>query len=364
MAGKKKPHNATIVDVAREANVSYSTVSRVLNNYPHIRPDKRERVLEAAKRLGYVANPMARGLAGGQAQVVGVLVPDLLTEYIAHILLGIDEELATHQYDLMLYTTHHRRTKESQYIRTLAQGLINGLLLILPLDPGAYLDTLRRSQFPYVVLDHQGFDDFSPTVTAANHQGAYDATKYLIDLGHRRIGFIAGKENTSSAAERLEGYRAALQAHGLPFDPALVQPGEFDQPGGFHAAQKLLALPRRPTAIFAANDASAFGAMDAVHSHGLSVPADISIIGFDDIRQSAYRYPPLTTVRQPLSEMGRIATRLLLARIDNPTRPLERIVMTTELIVRASCAPPHDPEPEQRKEEQRPQLPISPSPID
>ena len=340
MASRNRKRNVTIIDVAREANVSYSTVSRVVNNNPHVREDKRERVREAMAKLGYVANPLARGLAGGQAQVIGLLVRDLVTEDVAQILLGIDEELATHQYDLMLYTTHHRRAKESQYIQTLTQGFIDGLLLILPLDPGAYLETLRRHQFPYVVIDHQGFDDFSPTVVSTNTRGAYEATEYLIKLGHRRIAFIAGSENTSSAIERLEGYRAALQAHDLPFDPALVQSGEFDQPGGFHAAQKLLSLPERPTAIFAANDASAIGAMDAIRSHGLSIPGDVSIIGFDDIRQSAYCYPPLTTVRQPLIDMGRIATRLLMTYIANPAHPRERVVMNTELVIRESCAPP------------------------
>lgn len=339
----KKNHNATIVDVAREANVSYSTVSRVLNNYPHIKPEKRERVLAAAKRLGYVANPMARTLAGGQTRIVGLLVPDLMTEYVAQILHGIDEELAVAGYDLMLHTTHHERIKESKYTVALTQGLTEGLLLLLPLDPGAYLETLRNQQFPYVVIDHQGFDDFSSTVTASNHSGALQAMHYLLDLGHRRIGFIAGTANTSSARDREDAYRAALSEAGIAVDDRLIETGGFDQPGGFRATQHLLDLPQPPTAIFASNDASAFGAIEAIRSRGLRIPEDISIVGFDDIPRAQYSYPPLTTVRQPLSEIGRQSVRLLLKHIDNPDLPAERIVLDAALVIRKSCRPHTDP---------------------
>ena len=341
MASKaKKTRSATIIDVAREANVSYSTVSRVLNDYPHIKADKRQRVLDAIDRLGYVANQMARTLAGGQARVVGLLVPDLMTEYTAQILLGIDEELAISGYDLMLHTTHHERTKETEYTRTLTQGMTEGLLLLLPLNPDAYLQTLREQQFPYVVIDHQGFDDFSSTVTAANYRGAFEAVNYLIGLGHKRIGFIAGTEATSSARERQEAYSAALAEVGISLDCALIAPGNFDQPGGFKAAQTLLDLAQPPTAIFAANDVSALGAIEAARSRHLRIPEDLSIVGFDDIPRALYSYPPLTTVRQPLTEIGRLATRLLLKHIKNPDQPTERIVLETEFVIRESCKPP------------------------
>jgi LacI family transcriptional regulator len=340
MSGKtKKARNVTIIDVAREANVSYSTVSRVMNNYPHIREDKRERVLEAAKRLGYVANPMARTLAGGQTRVIGLLVPDLLTEYTSQILLGIDEELANAGYDMMLHTTHNSRLREPQYMVTLTQGITEGLLLILPMDPGAYLEGLHAQQFPYVIIDNQDFDDFSSTIVSDNYHGAYQAVEYLISLGHRRIGFIAGAPHTSSAFERLEAYRAALEHHGITFDPTLVAAGNFIQTDGFRAAQSLLALDPRPTALFAANDVSAFGAMDAIRSRGLSIPEDISVVGFDDIPRASQVYPALTTVRQSLQEMGKKSTQLLLRYIHDPSLPTERIVLDTQLIVRDSCRP-------------------------
>jgi LacI family transcriptional regulator len=219
--------------------------------------------------------------------------------------------------------------------------MTDGLLLLLPLNPGAYLETLHAQKFPYVVIDNQGFDDFSPTVVGMNWQGAYDATHYLIKLGHRRIGFIAGRPGLISAVERLSGYKAALQTHGIEFDPRLVATGNFNQPEGYIAAEVLLNLPELPTAIFAGNDLSALGVLDAVRNRGLTVPDDISVMGFDDIQQAAYMRPGLTTVRQPLAEMGQIAVRMLLEYIEKPDLPTQRIEVETELMIRETCCPPN-----------------------
>jgi LacI family transcriptional regulator len=341
MAGKiQKSRRATIIDVAREANVSYSTVSRVVNKLDHVKPDKRERVLAAMERLGYIANQQARSLKGAPTQVIGLLVHDLGDAYIVEILRGIDEEISAAGYDLMLFTTHRQKAKESGYVQTLTQGMIDGLLLSLPLDPGSYLRMLHEEQFPYVVLDHHGFDDFSPTVTATNWQGAFDATNYLLDLGHTRIGFIMGAQDLSSANERFQGYQDALSQRGIAFEPELTAPGQFHRAEGYQAAKKLLSLEQPPTAIFAANDMSAFGAMDACRDAGLTIPQDISIIGFDDVPSAATIYPPLTTVHQPIYDMGRMATQLLTRLIQDPVRPSERVVVDTQLVIRQSCQPP------------------------
>lgn len=336
----KKFQNVTIKDVAREAGVSYATVSRVINNYKHVTPDKRERVVNAMTRLGYVVNQQARSLAGGRSQVIGLLVPDVGNSYIGEVIRGIDDELAANQYDLMLYTTHRQKTKESIYVATLTRGMTDGLLLLLPLNPHAYLKALHTKQFPYVVIDHQGFDDFSSTIVARNYEGAYKAVSSLIDLGHRRIGLIAGTPELSSAIERLNGYKQALADRGIPFDPELVENGDFRQPTSYIAAGKLLDLPQPPTAIFAASDISAFGVYDAAHMRNLRIPQDISIVGFDDIPEAAVTYPRLTTVRQPLAEMGRLATRMLLDEINHPTGTVQRIELDTELVIRDSCQPP------------------------
>jgi len=334
--------NVTIVDVAQEADVSYATVSRVINNGAHVRPEKRERVLRAMAKLGFTVNQQARSLRAGRSQVIGLLVHDLGTSYIGEIIRGIEAELSAASYDLMLYTTHRRKTKEATYVSAITRGMADGLLLVLPRNPEAYLESLRQRRFPYVLVDHQGIDETGPAVGATNFQGAYDATQHLLSLGHRRIGFITGQMDMGCSRDRLAGYRAALLAAGIPPDPQWVREGDFFQPDGFAGAQALLALPQPPSAIFASNDVSAFGVMEAVRDAGKRLPDDMSIVGFDDIPQAAQVNPTLTTVRQPLEQMGRTAARMLLEIIGNEARPAARVELPTELIVRASTRPPKD----------------------
>jgi len=342
--GSQATGNITIFDVAEEAGVSFSTVSRVVNNKDHVSPEKRERVLRAMEKLGYVANEQARSLAGGASRVVGLLVDYLSTSYMDEFIRGVDSILEEENYDLVIYTTRRRKTKESMYVTRLTRGLADGLLLILPRNTAAYLDTLHRRQFPHVLIDY-GSDAQSsghdvPSVSATNFRGACDAVNYLLTLGHRRIGCITGDMVFDSARDRLEGYRATLQEHGIPFDPQLVCEGDFLQPSGYQSAHQLLSLPEPPTAIFASNDLMAFGAMEAARKRGLSLPDDLSIVGFDDIPQAAHMHPALTTVRQPVEEIGRSAARLLLKYIAQPTLEVEHIELSTELILRESCQSP------------------------
>jgi LacI family transcriptional regulator len=334
---EQSPNVVTIFDVAREAGVSYATVSRVLNNKAHVKPEKREAVLRATTRLGYVVNQQARSLAGGRSYVIGLLVHGLGNSYMGAIARGIDAALDAAQYDLMLYTTHRHRTKESTYVAAITRGLTDGLLLVLPRTPAAYLASLRRQQFPYMLIDHQGLGDYHHSVGATNFEGAYAATRYLIKLGHRRIGFITGALDLGCAVDRLEGYRAALTEFGIPADPALIQEGDFHQPQGFASAQALLNMAERPTAIFASNDEMAFGVMEAARVHSLLLPEELSVVGFDDISRAANVYPPLTTIRQPLEQMGRVAAETLLKLINDPQFVVERIVLPTELVIRQSC---------------------------
>jgi LacI family transcriptional regulator len=326
----------TIDDVAREADVSPASVSRVISGKGYVSDDVRRRVTEALVRTGYVVNRQARGLAGGRSQVVGLVVRDLDTSYIGEVIRGIDEELASAQYDLMLYTTHRRKHRESAFVATITSGFADGLLLVLPTDPEAYIDSIARRGFPYVLIDHGGLNDPGPSVGATNEQGGYDATRYLLDLGHTRIGLITGFLQMGCATDRIAGYRRAHAERGIPVDESLI--GDFHQPLGYERARELLALDEPPTAIFASNDESAFGVMEAVRDCGLRIGTDVSIVGFDDILTSSMVHPPLTTVRQPLKEMGRRATQMLLARIENPSLPPERVDLPTELVIRQSCS--------------------------
>ncbi|MGB8984619.1 MAG: LacI family DNA-binding transcriptional regulator [Anaerolineales bacterium] len=342
MAKKALSSKVTIVEVAEKAGVSLGTVSRVMNNDAHVAPDTRERVSAVMRDLGYVANRQARGLKGSRANVIGVLAPDLGTGYIGEILHGIDAELGLHQLDLMLFTTHRTATKEANYVANMVQGMVDGLLVILPRNPADYTGTLTSRNFPFVLIDHQGTGNPCPAVGATNWQGAYNATEYLIKLGHRRIGFITGSMDLGAAIDRLEGYKSALQVHHIPEDPKLIYEGTFFQPEGFAGGSALLDLKDPPTAIFASNDVMAMGVMDAIRERGLRIPEDVSILGFDDIPQAAMVRPALTTVRQPLDEMGRLATQMLIDQLKNPEKEIGRVELPTELIVRDSTYPPKD----------------------
>jgi LacI family transcriptional regulator len=340
MSQNRSSDRVTIIDVAREANVSFATVSRVVNGKGYVSSHTRERVMQAMTRIGYTVNRQARVLAGGRTQVIGLLVPDLDTSYIGEILKGIDEELAAASYDLMLYTTHQRKTRESVFVTSLTNGLTDGLLMVLPMAPEAYVDSIRRRGFPFILIDHEGLDREGPSVGATNREGAKAAYRYLLELGHRRIGIISGNMAMDCARERLAGCDEALAEAGLPATPDLVKTGDFHRARDYSLTQELLRLADPPTAIFAANDVSAFGVMDAIRTSGLQVGDDISVIGFDDIPDAQWTQPPLTTVRQPMREMGKRATRMLLDSINDPDLPQVRVELPTELIVRATCQPP------------------------
>ncbi len=336
---KKKPR-ITITDVAHASGLSCATVSRVLSGYEFVKESTRNRVLEAVEQLGYVASLPARSLAGGRSRTIGLLVPNLDVGYVGTITQGIDKALSSANWDLVLYASHHQLNKETYYVNAIANGITEGLLLIAPQFPSIYLDTLRERGFPYVLIDQADPTENSSIVEATNYQGAYEATRYLCELGHTRIAFIVGSLNVWSAVERLRGYKAALVDCDIPLRQELILEGDYQQQGGYEAVKQVLnTIDPPPTAIFASNDISAFGAMDAAREHGFRIPEDISIIGFDDIPQASLIYPKLTTVRQPLEQMGQVAAQMLVERIEERSRPPQRVTMATQLVVRDSCAP-------------------------
>jgi LacI family transcriptional regulator len=290
------------------------------------------------EQMGYTVNRQARSLAGGRSHTVGLLVPDLGTGYIGEIVRGIDAELSMASYDLMLYTTHRTADKEAIYVTSITQGMVDGLLLVLPRNPSDYVGLLTEQNYPFVLIDHQGSSSPCAAVGATNWQGAYNATEYLIRLGHTRIGFITGALDLGAAVDRMDGYKSALRLNHVPWDDALIYEGTFSQPDGYAGASALLKLEDPPTAIFASNDVMAIGAMDAVRDHGLQIPGDVSIVGFDDIPQSALLHPALTTIRQPLEQMGRVATQMLLDMFANPEKKIQRIELPTELVIRESAS--------------------------
>lgn len=269
-----------------------------------------------------------------------MLVYDLESNYQVEIVKGIDAEISAADYDMMLSTTHQRRQKESIYVAKLTRGLVDGLVIVLPRIPEAYVTDLNRQNIPYVLFDPPGFDNISNSVGATKWQGSYDSTTYLFELGHRRIGFITGRMEVAGARARLDGYKTCLAKHGIPFDPLLVCEGDFLASGGAKGAIKLLSLAEPPTAVLASSDQSALGVMSVLNERGLRIPEDVSVVGFDDLPEAAYVRPSLTTVHQPLWEMGKIAARILIDSIENPSHEVQQVELPAKLVIRDSCTSP------------------------
>jgi LacI family transcriptional regulator len=337
---RSKARRPTIFDVARTAGVSYSTVSRVVNDYAHVNETTRERVQAAMRELGYVAHVTARALASGRTQAIGLLAQEIDNPFFSVVIKGVDQAVSLADYDLLLCTTHSRREKEAEYVARLSHGMVDGLLIVLPTGLPEYVAQLRAEEYPFVLIDHDSDAPGCNVVNAANRAGTTEGIAYLISLGHRRIGFITGRQDVGAARERLAGYRDALAEAGIRADDSLVATGDFLEARGREAALELLALPDPPTAIFASSDAAAFGVLGAARDAGLAVPGDLSVLGFDDIVEASYVGAALSTVRQPLREMGRVAVQRLISLLDDPAQPDARLVMDTELVIRQTTGPP------------------------
>jgi LacI family transcriptional regulator len=293
------------------------------------------------RELGYVAHVTARSLASGRTQAIGLLAQEIDNPFFSVVIKGVDQAVSSADYDLLLGTTHSRREKEAEYVARLSHGMVDGLLIVLPTGLPEYVAQLRQERYPFVLIDHDSEAPGCNVVNAANRSGTHDGISYLIGLGHRRIGFITGRPDVGAARARYAGYRDALSEAGIPLDESLVVEGDFLEPRGHEAARELLALAHPPTAIFASSDVAAFGVLAAARDAGREVPRDLSVLGFDDIVEASYVGAALSTVRQPLREMGRVAVQRLLSLLADPSQPAERIVMDTELIVRqTTTAPP------------------------
>jgi LacI family transcriptional regulator len=321
------------------AGVSHQTVSRVINNSPEVAETTRALVQHAIAALDYHPNAHAVGLSRNRSDIVGVISQSITSSYFAQIVDGIADALQR-QGRFMLLTCSDSVTQQESINMLQHSRRIDGMIIILPLE--ASLEQARqltKSRLPVVLVDLQ-YDLDANYISVNNFHGAYSATEYLIKLGHRRIGLIGGREELPVAQTRLDGYQAALRYYGLTFDPTLIVPGDFMPPSGETSVSRFLALEQRPTALFACNDPMAFGAIGALRQHQLRVPADISVIGFDDIPEASHSSPPLTTIRQPLWEMGKCAADYVCQLIDGNAQERLQLTMATELIVRRSAAPP------------------------
>jgi LacI family transcriptional regulator len=335
----------TISAIAAEAGVSVPTVSRVLNGRSDVSPRTRERVETLLRDHGYQRRGVRPEVRSG---LIDLVFNDLDSPWAVEIIRGV-EEAANEAGASTVVSAIHRQTSPSstrQWLDNVSARASDGAILVTT-DLDSFLRAeLQRLQVPAVVVDPAGVPDLDvPTIGATNWTGAVGATEHLTGIGHRRIGFVAGMPGLWCSRARLDGYRAGLDAAGIAFDPELVVEGDFDYQSGFRAGCKLLELAEPPSAVFAASDQMALGVYEAVRKKGLRVPEDISVVGFDDLPEARWASPPLTTVRQPLAEMGKLAARTVLRMLQGEGVESPRVELATRLVVRESTAAPRTAEP-------------------
>jgi LacI family transcriptional regulator len=331
----------TIRDVAKRAGVSVKTVSRVINSEPMVGQRTRARVRQAVQELGYTPNVLAQRLARGRSMTILLLFNDATWAYLGYVLYGSLAVARPAGYSIV---THQFEPADPSYrqdvLDMVAQRRVDGILFTPPCDNAPeLLDDLSRQGTPCVRLTPHNRQLPLPHVTASDRAGARDATRYLLALGHRRIGLVAGNRAHSASSERLAGFREALDAAGVPFDAELVQVGDWSFQSGMAGARGLLALRPRPTAIFAGNDDMAAGVLSVARQQRLAVPDDLSVIGFDDIPLARQVSPPLTTVRQPILELAQLACRVLVDAMAGRAPARLHHELPTELVIRESTGP-------------------------
>ncbi len=332
----ERRNRITIRQVAELAGVSIATVSRVANGHADVSSTTRQSVQKVMRERGYPAGTRPRTTTTG---LIGVAIPLVQHSYFAGILAGAAEALYEHGMRVVLCPTRHSHEREMSLVERLTAGETDGAIIVLPEESGEELHSLAAQGFRFVIVDPQAeIAGGIPVVCAAHSSGAMQATRHLLELGHRRIGAITGPAGWMATEERLRGYYGALAAAGVMPDQDLVEIAAFTVDGGRAAALRLLGRPDPPTAIFAFNDSMAIGAMQAAAALGLRVPADLSVVGFDDTMEAELAVPALTTVRQPLAELGRTAVSLLLRQLDNRRLEPLRVELETRLIPRGSTA--------------------------
>jgi LacI family transcriptional regulator len=317
--------------IAQLSGVSRSTVSRVINNDPNVSSVTRERVLQVVKRVNYTPNAAARGLG----LVIPMGVAALFTDpYFPILIQGVSSACNAREYSVMLWLAEPEY--ERRMIRQIMySGLVDGVIVTSMLLNDSLLQALGDGDLPFMLVGRHPTDARASYVDADNLGGAREAVTHLLRLGCKRIATITGPQNMIAGADRLAGYLAALRDRAVVSEPSLIVEGDFTEAGGYRAMQKLLS--RRPDAVFVASDMMAVGALRALREAELRVPEDVALVSFDDVPQAARTEPPLTTVRQPVHRLGAMAVDSLLDLIDHPDSSPRRIVLPTELVVRASC---------------------------
>lgn len=335
----------TIKDVARAAGVSPSTVSRVISDHPRISQPTKERVRRVMKELGYHPNVIARSLVTQSSRALGLVLSRaaeaaLANPFFPEVIRGIGSVANQARYALLLSTSLTPRQELEECQEMLESHRVDGLILLASRVEDRLVARLARRGYPFVVVGRAPQDREVWWVNNDNTAAAREAVEHLLELGHRRVACLAGAPEYLVTQDRVTGYRQALEGRGIDFDPDLVRFTDFSRDQGCRAARELLSRPHGPTAFFATDDLLAWGALQAASDLGLRVPDDLSVMGFNDDPLSSYLTPALTTVHVPIFELGRVAARLLLDRLQDPTSPVQHVLVPTRLVRRASTAPP------------------------
>ncbi|MFA9499973.1 substrate-binding domain-containing protein [Mannheimia sp. E30BD] len=326
---------ATMKDIARLAQVSTSTVSHVINNSRFVSEEIRQKVQRVVKELNYTPSALARSLKVNETKTIGMLVTATSNPFFAEVMAGVERYCQQNHYNLIIATTNGDAERLQHHLQTFIQRKVDGLLLMCG-DARLNVDESLNIPLPTVVLDWWFTELNADKIFENSTSGGYLATKTLIDAGHSKIAIITGSLKKSLAKNRLEGYKKALAEANIPLNPNWIIESHFDFAGGVEGMNKLLAQPEKPTAVFACSDTIALGAYQAIWQHGLSVPKDISIIGYDDIELAKYLSPPLSTISQPKAELGQLAVETLLKRIRSQTTDFQTIMLEPELVLRNS----------------------------
>jgi LacI family transcriptional regulator len=332
----------TLEEIARLAGVSRSTVSRVVNDHPNVRNGVRERVWEVIDETGYQPYAAARSLVTRRSRIVGVIIPEAVTTlftdpFFSHLLCGVTQTCNSKRYDLMLSLFNHPAGQKEMYRRVVRSGHLDGVVVASTRVDDPLIARLLEDGVPFVTVGRHP-DERVHYVDMDNVAAARMAVEHLIRQGHRRIATITGPLNMTTGEDRLAGYRQALEAYRLPVEDDLIVEGDFAEASGMAAARRLLSLS--VTAIFAASDVMAVGALKVLREADARVPQDVALVGFDDVPLAAAVEPALTTVRQPIEQMGSMSADLLLNLLENPPdeqAPAHRIILPGKLVVRGSC---------------------------
>jgi len=327
----------SIKDIAKKANVSPATVSRALNNYPRISKEKREQIHELAKTMGYIPSQAARNLVTQQSATIGVAIADYLDPFYVSLLASIEDVAVANAYDLFVSSFYRDRQREEKLIDAFYQNRLAGIIVAGSLIEDGYLSQVNRS-IPAVLVNCYSYPY---SVSTDKLLGAKIALEHLVGLGHRRIAYVSQGNPLNTELLRLQGYRAVLSDNNIPVDEDLIISGDSGVIGGIKAVSQLMTLPNKPSAIFCFNDMTAIGVLNALQKQGYQVPGDCSVVGFDDLDISAYYHPSLTTVRQPIYQLGYQAVEMLLKLIQGDDE-VNSVILEPELIIRDSSSRTQD----------------------